>query len=158
MKKNVINGKLYYSYIESGYFEQDFKLIYDLETRCVDCCLKLPDSNGKYLIEMSFETPDGKYKDFIISNINKSFANGDTNLKIGFNIKNLMINNSQILIKGEFVLEIKEEIDGFHFFLFTIQIYDSPININSIAKHLERIKSLKSFQCHQPFLIQYCNS
>ena len=143
MEKNIINGKLFYSYIETGYNEQDYKLVYDLETRCVDCCLKLADSNGKYFIEMSFETPDGKYKEFISSNLNKSFANGDTNLTIGFNIKDLIINSSKIVIKGEFVLEIKEEVDGFHFFLFTIQIYDSPNNIKSISKHFKIINSFR---------------
>jgi hypothetical protein len=51
-----------------------------------------------------------------------------------------MINSSKIEIKGEFVVEIKEEVDGFHFFIFKIQIYDSPVNIKSISKYFEKIR------------------
>ena len=62
---NTFKGKFSYTYIETGYNDQDFNKVYDTQTRSLDCVLFLPNENNKCVIKMNFETPDSKYKDLI---------------------------------------------------------------------------------------------
>ena len=124
---NTFNAKFNYTYKETGYNEQDFNKVYDAQTRSVDCVLKLPNENDKCIIEMIFETPDGKYNDFISSDLKNIVVNGSDLLFLGIQFKKYNKINDSVIITGDFVLEIKDEMDGFHLFDFTIESKDLEI-------------------------------
>lgn len=127
-------GKFNYTYIETGYNEQDFNEVYDNQTRSIDCELKLPNDEGKCVIEMQFETPDGKYKDIVNSDLKNIVLNGSDLLYLGIHIKNHEIHNNLAILNGDFILEIGEEKDGYHMFNFTIEIESLDI-ISAIEKN-----------------------
>ncbi|WP_396185592.1 hypothetical protein [Flavobacterium sp.] len=131
---NTFNTKFNYTYKETGYNEQDFKKVYDAQTRSVDCVLKLPNENDKCVIEMIFETPDGKYNDFISSDLKDIVINGSDLLFIGIHFKSYNLLNDGLIINGDFILEIKDEMDGFHLFDFTIESKNLEI-IDVIKEH-----------------------
>jgi hypothetical protein len=124
---NTFNARFNYTYKETGYNEQDFNKVYDAQTRSVDCVLKLPNENDKCIIEMIFETPDGKYNDFISSDLKNIVVNGSDLLFLGIHFKKYNKINDSVIITGDFVLEIKDEMDGFHLFNFTIESKDLEI-------------------------------
>lgn len=124
---NTFNGKFNYTYKETGYNEQDFKKVYDAHTRSNDCVLKLPNENDKCVIEMIFETPDGKYKDFVSSDLKKTVINGSDLLYLGIHFKGFNINENKVILNGDFILEIKDEMDGFHIFNFNLEIENRDI-------------------------------
>jgi hypothetical protein len=128
---NTFNGKFNYTYKETGYNEQDFKKVYDSQTRSIDCVLKLPNENDKCVIEMIFETPDGKYNDFISSDLKDIVINGSDLLFMGIHFKSYNLLKYGLIINGDFILEIKDEIDGYHMFNFSIEIENREI-INAI--------------------------
>lgn len=127
MKTNNFKAKFNYTYIESGYNEQDFKKVYDAKTRSIDCKLLLPNQEGKYVIEMEFETPDGKHKDFVSSDLKNIVLNGSDLLYLGIHLKGYNVNENKVIVNGDFVLEIKDEMDGFHFFNFNLEIENTDI-------------------------------
>jgi hypothetical protein len=128
---NTFKGKFNYTYKETGYNEQDFKKVYDSQTRSIDCVLKLPNENDKCVIEMIFETPDGKYNDFISSDLKDIVINGSDLLFMGIHFKSYNLLKYGLIINGDFILEIKDEIDGYHMFNFSIEIENREI-INAI--------------------------
>ena len=128
---NTFNGKFNYTYKETGYNEQDFKKVYDSQTRSIDCVLKLPNENDKCVIEMIFETPDGKYNDFISSDLKDIVINGSDLLFMGIHFKSYNLLKYGLIINGDFILEIKDEMDGYHMFNFSIEIENREI-INAI--------------------------
>ena len=127
METNNFKGKFNYTYIESGYNEQDFNKVYDAKTRSIDCVLRLPDENNKYVIEMEFETPDGKYKDFVCSDLKNIVLNGSDLLYLGIHLKGYNVMENKVILNGDFVLEINQELDGYHFFRFTIELENQKI-------------------------------
>ena len=131
---NTFNAKFNYTYIETGYNEQDFNKVYDMQTRSVDCVLKLPNQNDKCVIEMDFVTPDGKYKDFISSDLKNIVLNGSDLLYLGIHLQGFKEIKDEVIISGDFVLEIKDEMDGFHLFDFTIESKNLEI-IDVIKEH-----------------------
>lgn len=131
---NTFNGKFNYTYIETGYNEQDFNKVFDMQTRSVDCVLKLPNQNDKCVIEMHFVTPDGKYKDFISSDLKNIVLNGSDLLYLGIHLQGFKEIKDEVIISGDFMLEIKEEMDGYHMFNFTIETGSTEI-IDLIEKH-----------------------
>ena len=124
---NTFNGRFNYTYKETGYNEQDFKKVYDAQTRSIDCVLKLPNENEKCVIEMEFETPDGKYKDFVSSDLKNTVINGSDLLYLGIHFKGFNINENKVILNGDFILEIKDEMDGFHIFNFNLEIENRDI-------------------------------
>ncbi|WP_396142314.1 hypothetical protein [Flavobacterium sp.] len=124
---NTFNGRFNYTYKETGYNEQDFKKVYDAQTRSIDCVLKLPNENEKCVIEMIFETPDGKYKDFVSSDLKNTVINGSDLLYLGIHFKGFNINENKVILNGDFILEIKDEMDGFHVFNFNLEIENTDI-------------------------------
>ena len=124
---NTFNGKFNYTYKETGYNEQDFKKVYDSQTRSIDCVLKLPNENDKCVIEMIFETPDGKYNDFISSDLKDIVINGSDLLFMGIHFKSYNLLKYGLIINGDFILEIKDEMDGYHMFNFSIEIENREI-------------------------------
>ncbi len=124
---NTFNGRFNYTYKETGYNEQDFKKVYDAQTRSIDCVLKLPNENEKCVIEMIFETPDGKYKDFVSSDLKNTVINGSDLLYLGIHFKGFNINENKVILNGDFILEIKDEMDGFHIFNFNLEIENRDI-------------------------------
>ena len=124
---NTFNGRFNYTYKETGYNEQDFKKVYDAQTRSIDCVLKLPNENEKCVIEMEFETPDGKYKDFVSSDLKNTVINGSDLLYLGIHFKGFNINENKVILNGDFILEIKDEMDGFHIFNFNLEIENTDI-------------------------------
>lgn len=127
METNNFKGKFNYTYKETGYNEQDFKKVYDAKTRSIDCELLLPNHEGKYVIEMEFETPDGKHKDFVSSDLKNIVLNGSNLLYLGIHLKGCNINENKVILNGDFILEIKDEIDGFHIFNFNLEIENTDI-------------------------------
>lgn len=124
---NTFKGRFNYTYKETGYNEQDFKKVYDAQTRSIDCVLKLPNENEKCVIEMIFETPDGKYKDFVSSDLKNTVINGSDLLYLGIHFKGFNINENKVILNGDFILEIKDEMDGFHIFNFNLEIENRDI-------------------------------
>lgn len=137
---NTFNGKFNYTYKETGYNEQDFKKVYDAHTRSIYCKLLLPNEEGKCVIEMEFETPDGKYKDFISSDLKNIVINGSDLLYFGIHLKEYIIKDNIVIINGDFILEIREETDGFHLFNFSIEIENFEI-INVIENQKLIVKN-----------------
>lgn len=133
METNNFKGKFNYTYIETGYNEQDFNKVYDAKTRSIDCVLKLPDENNKYVIEMEFETPDGNYKDFVSSDLKNIVLNGSDLLYLGIHFKEYTVNEKRVKLIGDFVLEIRDEIDGYHMFNFSVD-FDNADLISIIKK------------------------
>lgn len=127
METNNFKGKFNYTYKETGYNEQDFKKVYDAKTRSNDCELLLPNHQGKYVIEMEFETPDGKHKDFVSSDLKNIVLNGSDLLYLGIHLKGCNINENKVILNGDFILEIKDEMDGFHIFNFNLEIENTDI-------------------------------
>lgn len=127
METNNFKGKFNYTYKETGYNEQDFKKVYDAQTRSIDCELLLPNHEGKYVIEMEFETPDGKHKDFVSSDLKNIVLNGSDLLYLGIHLKGCNINENKVILNGDFILEIKDEMDGFHVFNFNLEIENTDI-------------------------------
>lgn len=127
METNNFKGKFNYTYKETGYNEQDFKKVYDAQTRSIDCELLLPNHQGKYVIEMEFETPDGKHKDFVSSDLKNIVLNGSDLLYLGIHLKGCNINENKVILNGDFILEIKDEMDGFHVFNFNLEIENTDI-------------------------------
>ncbi|MBP6126660.1 hypothetical protein [Flavobacterium sp.] len=127
METNNFKGKFNYTYKETGYNEQDFKKVYDAKTRSIDCELLLPNHEGKYVIEMEFETPDGKHKDFVSSDLKNIVLNGSDLLYLGIHLKGCNINENKVILNGDFILEIKYEMDGFHIFNFNLEIENTDI-------------------------------
>ena len=140
MKTNNFKGKFNYTYKETGYNEQDFKKVYDAQTRSIDCELLLPNHEGKYVIEMEFETPDGKHKDFVSSDLKNIVLNGSDLLYLGIHLKGCNINENKVILIGDFILEIKDEMDGFHIFNFNLEIENT--DIISVIKKEELISKL----------------
>jgi hypothetical protein len=137
---NTFNGKFIYTYKKTGYNEQDFKKVYDSQTRSVDCVLKLPNENDKCVIEMHFVTPDGKYNGFVSSDLKNIVINGSDLLYFGIHFKEYIKRNDIVIINGDFILEIKEETDGFHVFDFSIEIENQEI-INEIENQKLIVKN-----------------
>lgn len=137
---NTFNGRFNYTYKETVYNEQDFKKVYDTQKRSIDCVLKLPNENEKCVIEMIFETPDRKYKDFISSDIKNIVINGSDLLYFGIHFKEYIKKDNIVIINGDFILEIKEESDGFHLFNFSIEIENLEI-INVIENQKLIVKN-----------------
>jgi hypothetical protein len=128
---NTFKGKFNYTYIETGYNDQDFNKVYDTQTRSIDCVLLLPNENNKCVIEMNFETPDNKHKDLISSDLKNIVLNGSDLLYLGIHLKSYKELNNSVILYGDFILEIKEEMDGYHMFNFSIEIENREI-INAI--------------------------
>lgn len=124
---NTFNGRFNYTYKETGYNEQDFKKVYDAQKRSIDCVLKLPNENEKCVIEMIFETPDGKYKDFVSTDLKNIIINGSDLFYLGIHFKEYIKKDNIVIINGDFILEIKEETDGFHIFNFNLEIENTDI-------------------------------
>ena len=124
---NTFNGKFNYTYIETGYNDQDFNKVYDTQTRSIDCVLLLPNENNKCVIEMNFETPDSKYKDLISSDLKNIVLNGSDLLYLGIHLKSYEELNNSVILYGDFILEINEEMDGYHMFNFSIEIENREI-------------------------------
>ena len=124
---NTFKGKFNYTYIETGYNDQDFNKVYDTQTRSIDCVLLLPNENNKCVIEMNFETPDSKYKDLISSDLKNIVLNGSDLLYLGIHLKSYIELNNSVILYGDFILEIKEEMDGYHMFNFSIEIENREI-------------------------------
>ena len=76
---------------------------------------------------MIFETPDGKYKDFVSSDLKNIIINGSDLLYFGIHLKEYIIKDDIVIINGDFILEIREETDGFHLFNFSIEIENFEI-------------------------------
>ena len=128
---NTFKGKFNYTYIETGYNDQDFNKVYDTQTRSLDCVLLLPNENNKCVIEMNFETPDNKHKDLISSDLKNIVLNGSDLLYLGIHLKSYKELNNSVILYGDFILEINEEMDGYHMFNFSIEIENREI-INAI--------------------------
>lgn len=124
---NTFKGKFNYAYIETGYNDQDFNKVYDTQTRSIDCVLLLPNENNKCVIEMNFETPDSKHKDLISSDLKNIVLNGSDLLYLGIHLKSYKELNNSVILYGDFILEIKEEMDGYHMFNFSIEIENREI-------------------------------
>ena len=124
---NTFKGKFNYTYIETGYNDQDFNRVYDTQTRSIDCVLLLPNENNKCVIEMNFETPDNKHKDLISSDLKNIVLNGSDLLYLGIHLKSYKELNNSVILYGDFILEIKEEMDGYHMFNFSIEIENREI-------------------------------
>jgi hypothetical protein len=124
---NTFKGKFNYTYIETGYNDQDFNKVYDTQTRSIDCVLLLPNENNKCVIEMNFETPDNKHKDLISSDLKNIVLNGSDLLYLGIHLKSYKELNNSVILYGDFILEIKEEMDGYHMFNFSIEIENREI-------------------------------
>jgi hypothetical protein len=124
---NTFKGKFNYTYIETGYNDQDFNKVYDTQTRGIDCVLLLPNENNKCVIEMNFETPDNKHKDLISSDLKNIVLNGSDLLYLGIHLKSYKELNNSVILYGDFILEIKEEMDGYHMFNFSIEIENREI-------------------------------
>lgn len=124
---NTFKGKFNYTYIETGYNDQDFNKVYDTQTRGIDCVLLLPNENNKCVIEMNFETPDNKHKDLISSDLKNIVLNGSDLLYLGIHLKSYKELNNSVILYGDFILEIKEELDGYHMFNFSIEIENREI-------------------------------
>lgn len=124
---NTFKGKFNYTYIETGYNDQDFNKVYDTQTRSIDCVLLLPNENNKCVIEMNFETPDNKHKDLISSDLKNIVLNGSDLLYLGIHLKSYKDLNYSVILYGDFILEIKEEMDGYHMFNFSIEIENREI-------------------------------
>jgi hypothetical protein len=137
---NTFNGKFIYTYKKTGYNEQDFKKVYDAHTRSIDCLLKLPNENDKCVIEMHFVTPDDKYNGFVSSDLKSIVINGSDLLYLGIHFKEYIKRNDIVIINGDFILEIKEETDGFHVFDFSIEIENQEI-INEIENQKLIVKN-----------------
>ena len=128
---NTFKGKFNYTYIETGYNDQNFNKVYDTLTRSLDCVLLLPNENNKCVIEMNFETPDSKYKDLISSDLKNIVLNGSDLLYLGIHLKSYKELNKSVILYGDFILEINDEMDGYHMFNFSIEIENREI-INAI--------------------------
>ena len=128
---NTFKGKFNYTYIETGYNDQDFNKVYDTQTRSLDCVLFLPNENNKCVIEMNFETPDSKYKDLISSDLKNIVLNGSDLLYLGIHLKSYEELNNSVILYGDFILEINDEMDGYHMFNFSVEIENREI-INAI--------------------------
>ena len=124
---NTFKGKFNYTYIETGYNDQDFNRVYDTQTRSIDCVLLLPNENNKCVIEMNFETPDNKHKNLISSDLKNIVLNGSDLLYLGIHLKSYKELNNSVILYGDFILEIKEEMDGYHMFNFSIEIENREI-------------------------------
>ena len=124
---NTFKGKFNYTYIETGYNDQNFNKVYDTLTRSLDCVLLLPNENNKCVIEMNFETPDNKHKDLISSDLKNIVLNGSDLLYLGIHLKSYKELNNSVILYGDFILEIKEEMDGYHMFNFSIEIENREI-------------------------------
>jgi hypothetical protein len=124
---NTFKGKFNYTYIETGYNDQDFNKVYDTQTRGIDCVLLFPNENNKCVIEMNFETPDNKHKDLISSDLKNIVLNGSDLLYLGIHLKSYKELNNSVILYGDFILEIKEEMDGYHMFNFSIEIENREI-------------------------------
>lgn len=127
METNNFKGIFNYTYVETGYNEQDFNKVYDSQTRKIECELKMPNHEGKFVIEMQFETPDGKYKDFVCIDLKNMVINGSDLLFLGIHFKEHRTDQNIATLTGDFILEIKEELDGFHTFNFSLEIEDTNI-------------------------------
>jgi hypothetical protein len=132
MKKSIstfkkFDGKFNYTYKETGYNEHDFTQVYDKNIRSIDCTLKLPNSEGKYVLEMTFETPDKKHKNFVCCDLKNIVLNGSDLFFLGIHFNSYVVENSTLLIKGDFILEIKDELDGFHLFDFTLELDNEAV-------------------------------
>ena len=128
---NTFKGKFNYTYKETGYNEQDFKKVYDSQTRSIDCVLLLPNQKNKCVIEMNFETPDSKHRDLISSDLKNIVLNGCDLLYLGIHLKSYKELNKSVILYGDFILEINDEMDGYHMFNFSIEIENREI-INAI--------------------------
>ena len=124
---NTFKGKFNYTYIETGYNDQDFNKVYGTQPRSIDCVLLLPNENNKCVIEMNFETPDNKHKDLISSDLQNIVLNGSDLLYLGIHLKSYKELNNSVILYGDFILEIKEEMDGYHMFNFSIEIENREI-------------------------------
>lgn len=124
---NTFKGKFNYTYIETGYNDQDFNKVYGTQPRSIDCVLLLPNENNKCVIEMNFETPDNKHKDLISSDLKNIVLNGSDFLYLGIHLKSYKELNNSVILYGDFILEIKEEMDGYHMFNFSIEIENREI-------------------------------
>lgn len=124
---NTFKGKFNYTYIETGYNDQDFNKVYGTQPRSIDCVLLLPNENNKCVIEMNFETPDNKHKDLISSDLKNIVLNGSDLLYLGIHLKSYKELNNSVILYGDFILEIKEEMDGYHMFNFSIEIENREI-------------------------------
>jgi hypothetical protein len=60
--------------------------------------------------------------------------NGSDLLFIGIHFKSYNLLNDGLIINGDFILEIKDEMDGFHLFDFTIESKNLEI-IDVIKEH-----------------------
>jgi hypothetical protein len=124
---NTFKGKFNYTYIETGYNDQDFNKVYGTQPRSIDCVLLLPNENNKCVIEMNFETPDNKHKNLISSDLKNIVLNGSDLLYLGIHLKCYKELNNSVILYGDFILEIKEEMDGYHMFNFSIEIENREI-------------------------------
>ena len=124
---NTFKGKFNYTYIETGYNDQDFNKVYGTQPRSIDCVLLLPNENNKCVIEMNFETPDNKHKDLISSDLKNIVLNGSDFLYLGIHLKSYKELNNSVILYGDFILEINEEMDGYHMFNFSIEIENREI-------------------------------
>jgi hypothetical protein len=130
-RNNTFKGKFNFTYIETGYNDQDFNKVYDTQTRSLDCVLLLPNENNKCVIEMNFETPDSKHKDLISSDLKNIVLNGSDLLNLGIHLISYKELNYSVILYGDFILEINDEMDGYHMFNFSIEIENREI-INAI--------------------------
>ena len=124
--QNLFKAKFYYTYIQSGYSEKDFEHLYDFDERIIDCTLELPNSEGKFIIQFDFSTPDGKHNENIKHDLQSIVINGGVKLLFGIHFYNYSIENNQILINGNFIYEFEKE-DGFHAYGCKLKIYDHCI-------------------------------
>jgi hypothetical protein len=137
---SIFYGTFHYNYIESGYNEQDFNKVYNNSTISIECCLKLPNENGKFVLELDFETPDKKHKGFISSDLKNIVVNGSDDLFLGIHFKEHLFESSKLVLKGDFVLEINEEMDGYHFFHFKLDIENENVLSILIKENLLRLE------------------
>lgn len=124
---NIFHGTINYTYIETGYNEQDFNKVYDTKPISKDCTLKLPNEINDYTIEMVFMLPDGKHNNLIECSLKDNSHYTNDELTLNFNFKDYIIDIDKVIFLGEFVIELKDENDGFHFFKFSIEVDNKEI-------------------------------
>lgn len=136
MQQKTFNGNFNYSYVETGYNEDKFKQVYDNQIKTLKCVLKLPDENGKNILEMEFRTPDEKHKSFVSINLNEIIINGSDTLLFGIHFKSWSIEDSKVIIQGNFILQIIGDADEYHRFNFTSTFEDLDVINEILAQKL----------------------
>lgn len=124
--QNLFKAKFCYTYIETGYSEKDFEHLYDFDERIIDCTLELPNSEGKFVIQFDFITPNGKHKEHIEHDLQNIVLNGGEHLSFGIHFNNYSIDNNQTIIDGNFIYEFEKE-DGFHTYGCKLKIVETRI-------------------------------